>query len=197
MSLRSVAVSLASILVSASIALAAPAPSFEVKDIQGKIHRLSDYKGKNVVLEWFNPGCPFVKRVYDSKQMQDLQREYTTKGFVWLTVNSTESGHGDYLNESKSAELAEAWKLGSTAFVLDPDGTLGHSYGAKSTPTVYVIGKDGELVYQGAVDNYPDVTDEPEKLEPYLKNVLSEIAAGKAPSRSETKAYGCSIKYKS
>lgn len=177
-----------------SIAFAAP--SFEAKGNSGKVYKSSELVGKNVVLEWFNAGCPFVKRVYDNGEMQRLQQEYTKKGFIWLTVNSTEESHKDFLNAEKSKEVLEKWKSSPSDYVTDGDGKLGHLFGAKTTPHVFVIDAKGELVYQGGYDNYPEAEDEPAKIVPYFENALKEVAAGKPLTLGETKPYGCSVKYK-
>ena len=177
-------------------AFAEPAPGFNAKSIDGSPQNLSDLKGKIVILEWFNPGCPFVKRLYDDKSMQALQREYTGKGFHWITVNSTSSDHRDYLNEEETKAVMKKWGLSSSGFIVDADGEIGRTYGAKTTPTIVIIGKNGELLYQGAPDNYPEVKDTSAAAKPYLKDVLIEIDAGKTPSIPETKVYGCSIKYR-
>lgn len=180
-------------------ASAAPnaAPEFEAKGISGKTHRLSDYRGKIVVLETFNPGCPYVKRVYENKYVQGLQSEFTEMGFVWLTINSTSSDHQDFLDVKETQALTKEWGLESSDVIIDAEGKLGKLYDAKTTPNFFVIGREGELLYQGALDNYSEVSDEPEKAVPYLKEVLDEVAAGKRPTRSVSKPYGCSIKYKS
>ena len=190
-----------SISLFAAPAFAAPeAPPFSVKGISGRSYSLSELQGKYVVLEWFNTGCPFVRRAYGSDTveggaMQQLQAEYTKKGFVWLTVNSTYAGHQDFLDAEKAkAKLAEL-KASPTDYVIDADGSLGKLFGAKTTPHLFVIGPKGTFVYRGAFDNYPEAGEEAEKLVPYFANALREASENKTVSLPETQEYGCSVKY--
>jgi len=179
-----------------SVALGAPVTAFEATGASGKVYKSSDLVGKNVVLEWFNAGCPFVKRAYESGDMPRLQAEYEKKGFIWLTVNSTEESHKDFLDSAKQKEVFEKWQSKPTDYIMDKNGELGHLLGAKTTPHVFLINAKGELAYQGAYDNYPEAEDSPEKIISYFENALKEVANGKPVALSETKPYGCSIKYK-
>ena len=173
------------------------APEFSLPDASGKTHSLSDYKGKYVVLEWFNPECPFVKKHYGSGNMQKLQAEFTGKGIVWLTIDSNAPGlEGNLTAEQANAKMAE-WKTKQTALVLDPDGKAGRAYGAKNTPHMFVINPDGKIVYEGAIDS--KATPNPSDISSatnYVKVALDESLAGKTVSNANTRPYGCSVKYK-
>src|ERR1700694_2206800 len=128
------------------------APDFSATDSKGKTHSLSDYKGKYVVLEWFNPECPFVKKHYGGGNMQKLQEEYTGKGVVWLTINSNAPGTEGNLSPDQAEKVANAWKTKQTALLLDPEGKAGRAYGAKNTPNMVIINPEGKIVYEGAID---------------------------------------------
>lgn len=174
-----------------------PAPTFtNVKDINGKTHNLADYKGKTVVLEWVNYDCPFVKKHYSSNNMQDLQRKYTAKGVIWLSVNSSAPGkEGNYTIAEWKQKSAER-KVAAHAILLDPDGKTGKAYGAKTTPHMYIIDGAGVLRYQGAIDSTRSTDPADIKTsQNYVSAALDELAAGKPVSTQETKAYGCSVKY--
>lgn len=174
-----------------------PAPAFtNVKDINGKSHNLADYKGKTVVLEWVNYDCPFVKKHYSSNNMQDMQRKYTAKGIVWLSVNSSAPGkEGNYSIAEWKQKSAER-KVAANAILLDPSGKTGKAYGAKTTPHMYIIDGAGVLQYQGAIDSTRSTDAADIKTsQNYVATALDELAAGKPVSVKETKAYGCSVKY--
>ncbi len=180
-----------------SPAVGTNAPDFSLTDSKGKTQSVSQYKGKYVVLEWFNPECPFVKKHYGSGNMQKLQAEFTRKGVVWLTVDSSAPGLEGYLTaDQANAKMAE-WKTKQTALVLDPDGKAGRSYGAKNTPHMFVINPEGKIVYEGAIDSKatPNPSDIANSTN-YVKVALDESIAGKAVSTANTKPYGCSVKYK-
>lgn len=172
------------------------APDFTLMDTQGNKRSLSEFKGKIVVLEWFNEGCPFVKKHYETNSMQALQKEYTDKGVVWLTISSSGEGKQGYHDANGHNEKIKEWKINSTAFLMDPDGKVGKLYGAKTTPNMYVISKDGSLEYSGAIDDRPS-TDKEDIIgaNNYVKNALDELLAGKAVSNPTTIPYGCSVKY--
>src|SRR5438067_4632495 len=175
----------------------ATAPDISAIDSKGKTQTLSQYKGKYVVLEWFNPECPFVKKHYGSGNMQKLQQEFTGKGIVWLTIDSSAPGlEGNLTAEQANAKMAE-WKTKQTALVLDPDGKAGRSYGAKNTPHMFVINPEGKIVYEGAIDSKasPNPSDIASSTN-YVKVALDESLAGKTVSNANTKPYGCSVKYK-
>ena len=173
-----------------------PAPAFAVKDTKSREYKLSDYNGKYVVLEWQNKDCPFVQKHYNSNNMQKLQREWTGKGIVWLTVLSSAPGKQGYL----TVVQADAWvaekKAAPTAFLLDPTGTMGRAYGAKTTPHLFVIDPKGNLIYNGAIDDKPttELSDVPGARN-HVSAALSEAAAGKPVSVPAAAPYGCSVKY--
>jgi len=179
-----------------SPSVGADAPNFSLPDAKGKTHSLADYKGKTVVLEWFNHECPFVKKHYGSDNMQKLQKEYAGKNVVWLTINSSAPGKEGHLTPESANKIAGDWKMDSTTLLLDADGKAGQSYGAKNTPHMFVINKDGKVVYQGAIDSKPspNPSDIPSSTN-YVKAALDETLAGKPVSNASTKPYGCSVKY--
>jgi peroxiredoxin len=192
----------ASLISSALFAAESPsvgsaAPDFSVTDSKGKTQSVSQYKGKHVVLEWFNPECPFVKKHYGSGNMQKLQEEFTGKGVVWLTIDSSAPGlEGNLTPEQANAKIAE-WKAHSTALLLDPDGKAGRTYGAKNTPHMFIINPEGKVIYAGAIDSKASA--KPEDIASsinYVKVALDESLAGKSVTTSNTKPYGCSVKYK-
>jgi len=173
------------------------APAFSLKDVNGKTHNLADYKGKFVVLEWFNEGCPFVKKHYTSGNMQKLQKEYVGKDVVWLSINSSAEGEQGHMTPETAPKTIGDWKMDSTKVLLDHDGKVGKMYGAKTTPHMFVIDKEGKLVYQGAIDSKSSAnTADIEGAENYVKVALDSSMAGKPVATSSTKPYGCSVKYK-
>ena len=172
------------------------APNFTATDALGKSHKLSDFKGKHVVLEWTNPGCPFVVKHYGGN-MQALQAEFTTKGVVWLSINSTAANASDYLAPAKLNAWKTEKKAASTAMLMDESGKIGQLYGAKTTPHMYIINPQGVLVYAGAIDSVPSArVDDIKTATNYVRQGLNEALGGKAISTSSTRAYGCSVKYK-
>ena len=174
------------------------APAFEVQDSQGKTHKLSDYAGKHVVLEWTNPGCPFVQKHYKSGNMQKLQKEWTDTGVVWFTVTSAAPGKSGHNTPAWWNEYVTKQGIAATALLLDDSGTVGRAYGAKTTPHVFVIDGAGKLVYQGAIDDKPS-TDQADikAAHNYVKEAMEHLAAkpAKAIATAETQPYGCSVKY--
>ena len=177
--------------------LGSAAPDFSAPDANGKTQSLSQYKGKYVVLEWFNPECPFVKKHYGSGNMQKLQKEYTSKGVVWLTIDSNAPGLEGNLSADAASKVMTGWKTRQTALLLDPEGKAGRAYGAKNTPNMVVIDPEGKIVYEGAIDSKatPNPADIPNSTN-YVKVALDESLAGKPITTSTTKPYGCSVKYK-
>lgn len=183
-------------------ALAAPkigaaAPHFTTVDTNGKTHNLADYKGKTVVLEWHNVDCPFVKKHYNSGNMQALQKAATADGVAWLTVNSSAEGLQGHLTPQAANQLLAAQKAAPTAYLLDTDGTVGRLYEAKTTPHMYVIDPKGTLVYMGAIDDKP--TANPEDIKTannYVTAALASLKANKPVENAATKPYGCAVKYK-
>jgi peroxiredoxin len=173
------------------------APDFSLTDAKGKTHSLAQYRGKYVVLEWFNPECPFVKKHYGSGNMQKLQEEYTSKGVAWLTIDSNAPGTEGNLSADAASKVTTGWKTQQTALLLDPEGKAGRAYGAKNTPNMVVINPEGKIVYEGAIDSKatPNPADIPNSTN-YVKVALDESLAGKPVTTSTTKPYGCSVKYK-
>jgi peroxiredoxin len=180
----------------ADAVVGSPAPDFTLTDINGKSHSLSQYKGKYVVLEWVNHDCPFVRKHYGSGNMQKLQKAYTGKGVVWLTVNSSAAGKQGNFAPEKWVALTQEKSAVPTAVLLDPDGKVGRAYGAKTTPQMYVITPEGKLVYNGAIDDKPSTNVEDiATAKNYLTAALDETMAGKAVATAVTQPYGCSVKY--
>ena len=175
----------------------APAPAFTATDLSGKSRSLSEFKGKYVVLEWHNQGCPFVKKHYESGNMQKLQTELTGKGAVWLTIISSAPGkQGHVTPAEENAYLAEHKAVPSDV-LFDPEGTVGKAYGAKTTPHMYVIDDKGVLIYAGAIDDNPssDVADAA-TAKNYVRAAFEEASAGKPVTTASTAPYGCGVKYK-
>ena len=173
-----------------------PAPAFTLSDTAGKPVRLADFKGKTVVLEWTNPGCPFVRKHYQGN-MQALQKEAAAQGVVWLAINSTETASGDYLSPAQLARWMQDKQAAPAATLMDEDGAVGKAYGARVTPHMYIVDAQGTLVYAGGIDSIASSrVDDIPKATPYIRQALAEIKAGKPLSASVTQAYGCSIKYK-
>jgi peroxiredoxin len=172
-------------------------PDFSAVDTAGKTHKLSDFKGKLVVLEWTNPGCPFVMKHYGGGNMQGLQKEFTGKGVVWLSINSTERESGDYLAPAKLAGWMLEKRGAPTATLMDESGKIGQLYGAKTTPHMYIVSPQGVLIYAGGIDSVPSArVDDIKTATNYVRQGLNEALAGKAISMASTRPYGCSVKYK-
>ena len=202
MNTKTILTILTSLVAGAVFALDAPpvgsaAPDFSLTDAKGKTHSLSQYKGKYVVLEWFNPECPFVKKHYGSGNMQKLQEEYTGKGITWLTIDSNAPGSEGNLTADAASKVMTGWKTHQTALLLDPEGRAGRAYGAKNTPNMVIIDPEGKIVYEGAIDSKatPNPADIPNSTN-YVKIALDESLEGKPVTTSTTKPYGCSVKYK-
>jgi peroxiredoxin len=180
----------------ATATLGQPVPDFTLQGADGKSHALSDYKGKFIVLEWTNPQCPFVHKFYDSGTMQKLQKEETAKGVVWLRVNSGAPGHEGSQTADEVVAYEKANHVASTATLLDPTGAVGHEFGATNTPQMFVIDKDGNLIYAGGIDDKPSA--DPADIataKNYVKAALDEAMAGKPVSTASARPYGCSVKY--
>ena len=174
------------------------APNFSLPDTNGKTHSLADLKGKYVVLEWYQPDCPFVRKHYRSGNMQALQKEYTAKGVTWLSIDSSAPGEEGNYPASKLNEISAQDSAARTALLLDPSGEVGRLYGAKTTPDMYVIDPNGILVYKGAIDNKrsTDLADVKTATN-YVKVALEAVMAGKTFATTATQPYGCSVKYAS
>lgn len=174
------------------------APAFSAVDTHGSKVSLSDYSGKIVVLEWTNSGCPFVRKHYGSGNMQKLQKEATAEGVVWLTVVSSAPGNQGYVTGQEADELTSSRSAAPTAVLLDPAGNLGHLYGARTTPHMFVIDPKGTLVYNGAIDSI--ASSDPadiSKADNYVMDAIGAVKEGKAVSHPATPPYGCSVKYSS
>jgi hypothetical protein len=182
----------------AAPAVGQPAPDFTLKDANGKTVKLSDFRGKHVVLEWTNPGCPYVKKHYNSGNMPATQQEAMGKGAVWLAINSTEKDAYDYLEPPKLVAWMKERKSTPTATLMDEEGVAGRAYGARTTPHMYIVDPQGKLVYAGGIDSIPSSNaDDIKKATNYVRQGLAEAMAGKPVSQATTRPYGCSIKYKS
>jgi len=182
----------------AAASIGQPAPAFSARDTAGRNVSLADFKGKTVVLEWVNPGCPYVQKHYRSANMQGTQREAAGKGVVWLAVNSTTREHSDYLAPAALADWMKGQQAATTATLMDESGQLGRAYGARTTPHMYIIDAKGTLVYAGAIDNKPSAsTADIAGATNHVKAALAETLAGKPVSVAQTRAYGCSVKYPS
>ena len=172
--------------------IGADAPDFTFEASTGKAHRLSDYKGKFIVLEWSNYNCPFVKKHYGSGNMQKLQKTYTEKGVIWLTVNSNKGVSKESVEKGNSQ-----YKHVGTAYLLDESGSVGKSFEARTTPHIFILDKTGKLIYKGAVDSIAShKAEDIDKATNYIAAVLEAAAKGKVIEKSSTKPYGCGIKYK-
>ncbi len=172
------------------------APNFKLVDSNGKEHSLSDFKDKIIVLEWINYDCPFVKKHYDSKNMQSLQEKYTKEGIIWLTIcSSVESKQGNFSNDEINSR-SKKHNAKFTAYLVDADGKVGKTYGAKTTPHMYIIDKTGKLVYAGGIDDKAstDISDI-KSAKNFVVSALDELLAGKNVSVQSSKPYGCSVKY--
>jgi peroxiredoxin len=180
----------------AAVAPGQAAPEFSLVDINRKVQKLSDYRGKYVVLEWFNSECPFVQKHYESGNMQALQARYTQKGVVWLGINSTSPRHSNYRDPARSQAILKEWKSAPTAFVLDPDGKVGKQYGARTTPHMYVIDPNGTLVYVGGIDDKPSISKRDiTTAKNLVAAALDESLSGKPVGTPSAMPYGCSVKY--
>lgn len=183
-------------LVHAAAEPGSPAPAFDVKDAGGATRKLADFAGKWVVLEWTNKDCPYVKKHYNSGNMQKLQKEYTAKGVIWLTVLSSAKGQQGALDPAGALKQAQTVKSAATALLMDSGGAVGKAYGAKTTPHMFVIDPQGKVVYAGAIDDN-DSADPAviAKSKNYVAAALDAGMAGKKVEVASTRPYGCSVKY--
>jgi peroxiredoxin len=172
------------------------APEFKGVDSNGVTHSLSEYKGKFVVLEWANKGCPYEQKHYLSGNMESLQKQWTDKGVVWLSILSSAPGQQGYMTPAEENDYLKTMKASPTAALLDPTGAIGHLFDARTTPHIFVIDTTGKIVYQGAIDDKP--TPDPASLKTadnYVNDALNAAMAGKPVAEAVTKPYGCSVKY--
>jgi peroxiredoxin len=197
---RNITATAAIVLLAAAAAFAArvgeTAPDFVATDSNGQSHHLADYRGKFVVLEWHNNGCPYTQKHYQSGNMENLQREWTARGVIWFTVISSAPGAQGYVTAAQENDYMRDMHAAPTAALLDPDGQLGHLYDAKTTPHMFVIDPSGVLIYDGAIDDRP--TPDPADIAGatnYVSQALTEGMAGKQVSVPTTRPYGCSVKY--
>lgn len=173
----------------------APAPTFTGTDSAGQSQSLADYRGKIVVLEWTNHDCPFVRNQYNSGNMQGLQKEAAKDGVVWLSVISSAPGEQGNVSPAQANRLTHDRGAQPAAVILDPNGTIGKTYGAKTTPHMFVIAADGTLAYMGAIDDRPATSGDPKTARNYVREALAAVEAGKPVPTAVTQPYGCSVKY--
>jgi peroxiredoxin len=195
-----VGVLMAVLAASAGVAGALPpgsaAPEFKGVDSNGVTHSLSEYRGKYVVLEWANRGCPYEQKHYKSGNMESLQKEWTAKGVVWLSILSDPPGEQGYVTPAEENDYLRTMHASPTAALLDPTGTIGRLYDARTTPHMFVIDPAGKIVYQGAIDDKP--TPDPASLkgaDNYVNDALNAAMAGKPVAVAVTKSYGCAVHY--
>ena len=172
-----------------------PAPNFTATDINGKTVHLSDYAGKIVVIESYNSDCPFCHNQYATGAMQDLQKDLAAKGVVWLLVNSVNPKNSSYRTDAQAKQELASENMTVTAWIDDSSGAVGHQYGMLTTPHMFVVDKNGTLVYDGAIDDQPDPVHNPKTARNYVKEAVDDVEAGKPVAVSQTKPYGCSVKY--
>jgi len=172
-----------------------PAPNFTATDINGKTVHLSDFAGKIVIIESYNSDCPFCHNQYATGSMQDLQKELAAKGAVWLLVNSVNPHNTSHRTDAQAKAEMASENMDVTAWLDDSSGAVGHLYDMETTPHMFVIDKKGTLVYDGAIDNQPDPTHNPKTARNYVREAVDDLVTGKPITVSETKPYGCSVKY--
>ena len=181
---------------SANITPGQTARDFKLRDTDNNVISLSQYKGKLVVIEWNNPGCPFVKKHYNSGNMQGTQAAAKAQGAVWLTVNSGAPGKQGHMTGPEAAAFVKGANAVPTEYLLDPQGVVGKAYGAKTTPQIFIVSPAGKVLYNGAIDDKPTANAaDIAGARNHVKAALAEIKAGKAVSVPESKPYGCSVKY--
>ena len=178
-------------------ALDSPAPLFTLRDADGNPHSLQEYSGRYVILEWVNFRCPFVGKHYGSGAMQELQKSMTARGAVWLSICSSAPGKEGYYEGTALKEKLQEEHASPTAYLVDPDGTVGRLYGAKTTPHMFIIDPKGVLIYEGGIDNIPSTdTEDIARATNYVKEVMAEAWDGKPLPVKATRSYGCSVKYR-
>lgn len=179
----------------AGVTIGQEAPDFSLTDASGNTVSLSDYKGKTVVLEWINPGCPFVRKFYNEQDMPAYQEKAEEMGVVWLSINSTNPDHRDYMTPGETRVWAKEHGHG-VPWLLDSEGTVGKAYGAVTTPHMYIINESGSIVYQGAIDSIRDTKVESvSKATNYVMKALTAMDEGTSFPNAQTRPYGCSVKY--
>jgi peroxiredoxin len=196
--LASVTLALTAATASAEVKIGQAAPAFAGVDSTGKTVKLEDYRGKTVVLEWTNHECPFVKKHYNSGNMQSLQKKWTEQGVVWLSVISSPPGEQGNVPPEKANQLTQERNAAPSAVLIDPKGEIARLYEAKTTPHMYVVTPQGQLAYMGGIDDKPSTKVEDVKTATnYVDAALAEVIAGQAVSTPATRAYGCTVKYAS
>jgi len=194
--ISAIAISFMALPCFASVNIGDTAPDFTLSDTYGKSHALSDFKGKTVILEWTNHECPFVKKHYGSHNMQNLQEKYTKQDVIWLSIISSAKGKQGAVTPEKANQLTEKRKAHPSFVLFDKDGTTGKTYGAKTTPHMYIINTEGKLIYKGAIDSIPSADKEDiAKATNYIDKAMDEYMSGKTVSETSTVSYGCGIKY--
>jgi peroxiredoxin len=178
-----------------AVEIGKPAPNFTATDVNGKTVHLSDYAGKIVVIESYNSDCPFCHNQYATGAMQDLQKDLAAQGVVWLLVNSVNPNNPSHRTDAQAKQEMASENMTVTAWIDDSSGAVGHQYGMLTTPHMFVVDKNGTLVYDGAIDNQPDPTHDPKTARNYVKEAVDDLEAGKPIAVSQTKPYGCSVKY--
>lgn len=180
----------------AEVEINQPAPSFELKNQEGRMVGLDDYKGKTVILEWYNQDCPFVRKFYDAQKMQELQAKAKSEGFVWLTIASSAVGKQGHLTQESAKERIKIEGSNAAHILLDASGKVGQAYGAKTTPHMFVIGTEGRVLYDGAIDSISSAnSNDIEKAQNYIEMAMSNLKASQEIKVAKTKPYGCSVKY--
>jgi hypothetical protein len=180
----------------ASVETGAAAPAFSVQDASGATRTLAEFRGRTVILEWTNHGCPYVRKHYDAGAMQALQRETTADGIVWLQVISSAQGEQGYLDGPGAVARVRTDNAAPSATLLDPTGAMGRAYGARNTPQMFIISPTGVVLYQGAIDDRPSArASSLEGANNYVRAALADIEAGRAVQVAQTTPYGCSVKY--
>ena len=172
-----------------------PAPEFTATDINGQTHKLSDYKGKIVVLESYNQDCPYCHNHYRTGAMQDLQRELTAKGVVWFVVNSVSPAHPSHRTTEQAEKEWTAERMHATAWLDDSSGKIGRMYGMRTTPHMFVIDPKGTLVYEGAIDDRAEPHGDPRTAHNYVREAVAKLIAGEKLRVTQTRPYGCGVKY--
>jgi peroxiredoxin len=178
-----------------AVEIGKPAPDFTGTDINGKTVKLSDYKGKIVVIESYNSDCPFCHNHYASGAMQELQKDLAAKGVVWLLVDSVNTKNSSYRTPAQAQKEWADEKIAATAWIDDNTGDIGHLYVMKTTPHCFVVAADGTLAYDGAIDNRPQPSGDPRTANNYVRAAVDELLAGKPVTISRTKPYGCGVHY--
>ena len=178
-----------------AVEIGKPAPDFTGTDITGKTVKLSDYKGRIVVVESYNSDCPFCHNHYATGAMQELQRDLAAKNVVWLLVDSVNTKNFSYRTPAQARKESKDLKIAATAWLDDHSGDIGHLYDMKTTPHTFVVAADGTLVYDGAIDNRPEPSGDPRTAKNYVRAAVEELLAGKQVTVSQTKPYGCAVHY--